>query len=86
MNIFQQFKNNWCWTCLAKAGFAVGLVSILMGRNNPMVPLLAIILCLTALIFRKRETDMNKRGQLVFLGYSGLTLGILMFIIGLFRS
>lgn len=84
MKIIQQFKNNWCWTCLAKAGFAVGIVSLLIGRNNPNIPLLAIILSLTALIFRKRETDQNKKGQLVFLAFSGLTLGILMLLVALF--
>lgn len=84
MSIYQKFKQNWCWTCMAKAGFAVGVVSVIIGRNNPNIPILAIILSLSALMFRKRETDVTKKGQLVFLASSGLALGLLMLFISLF--
>ncbi len=76
----------WCWTCTAKAGFGVGLVAIVLGRQNPWVSILAIVLSLAALIMHKKELDKDKHGVLIVLGVIGLTLGIIMLLSFLFTS
>lgn len=80
MNIF---LNKVCWLCVAKAGIALGIVSIFVARKNIFIPMGAIVFSIVALAFNNRQVDQAKRDMTKVLASIGLTLGVLFLLTGL---